>query len=170
MLAQIKDMSIGMEGDIRVSLSLPRQYIDNLTKLRDEEKLDVVIKKYKERRSMSSNAYLWVLIGKIAEAITPPLNKDEVYIEMLKRYGQGGIVSVQKDKADDVLRAFDYYVPKGEGRVNGKEFIHMMVYVGSSKYNSKEMYLLIQGVVSEAQELGVETLTPNELMQLEGIR
>ena len=104
------------------------------------------------------------MIGKIAEAITPPLNKDEVYIEMLKRYGQGGIVSVQKDKADDV-RAF--LLCKGEGKVNGKE-LHMMVYVGSSKYDSKEMYLLIQGVASTGA--WIETLTPSELMQLEGIR
>ena len=169
MLGQIKDIGLTLTGEIALTISLPRQHIEELTKLKDEQ-IDVTIKKYRERRSLSSNGYLWTLIGKIAEAITPPLNKDEVYIEMLKRYGQGGIVSVQKDKADDVLRAFDYYVPKGEGRVNGKEFIHMMVYVGSSKYDSKEMYLLIQGVASEAQELGIETLTPSELMQLEGVR
>ncbi len=169
MLGQIENIGLTLKGELQLTLTLPRQYIEELTKLKDEQ-IDVTIKKYRERRSINSNAYLWTLIGKIAEAITPPLNKDEVYIEMLKRYGQGGIVSVQKDKADDVLRAFDYYVPKGEGRVNGKEFIHMMVYVGSSKYDSKEMYLLIQGVASEAQELGIETLTPSELMQLEGIR
>ncbi len=169
MLGQINNIGLTLKGELQLTLTLPRQYIEELTKLKDEQ-IDVTIKKHRERRSISSNAYLWTLIGKIAEAITPPLNKDEVYIEMLKRYGQGGIVSVQKDKADDVLRAFDYYVPKGEGKVNGKEFVHMMVYVGSSKYDSKEMYLLIQGVVSEAQELGIETLTPSELMQLEGIR
>ena len=169
MLGQIDNIGLTLKGELQLTLTLPRQYIEELTKLKDEQ-IDVTIKKYRERRSLTSNGYLWVLIGKIAEAITPPLNKDEVYIEMLKRYGQGGIVSVQKDKADDVLRAFDYYVPKGEGKVNGKEFVHMMVYVGSSKYDSKEMYLLIQGVASEAQELGIETLTPSELMQLEGIR
>ena len=169
MLGQIENIGLTLKGELQLTLTLPRQHIEELSKLKDEQ-IDVTIKKHRERRSISSNAYLWTLIGKIAEAITPPLNKDEVYIEMLKRYGQGGIVSVQKDKADDVLRAFDYYVPKGEGKVNGKEFVHMMVYVGSSKYDSKEMYLLIQGVASEAQELGIETLTPNELMQLEGIR
>ena len=169
MLGQIENIGLTLKGELQLTLTLPRQYIEELSKLKDEQ-IDVTIKKHRERRSISSNAYLWTLIGKIAEAITPPLNKDEVYIEMLKRYGQGGIVSVQKDKADDVLRAFDYYVPKGEGKVNGKEFVHMMVYVGSSKYDSKEMYLLIQGVASEAQELGIETLTPSELMQLEGIR
>ena len=169
MLGNIENIGLTLKGGIALTISLPRQHIEELTKLKDEQ-IDVTIKKYRERRSISSNAYLWTLIGKIAEAITPPLNKDEVYIEMLKRYGQGGIVSVQKDKADDVLRAFDYYVPKGEGKVNDKEFVHMMVYVGSSKYDSKEMYLLIQGVAIEAQELGIETLTPFELMQLEGIR
>jgi len=27
---------------------------------------------------------------------------------MLKRYGQGGFISIQADKASDVTRAFDY--------------------------------------------------------------
>jgi len=94
------------------------------------------------------------------------MNKEEVYAEMLKRYGQGGIISVQKDKVADVMRAFDYYVQKGEGEVNGKQFLHMMVYVGSSQYDTKEMSTFISGIVEEAKDLGIETLTPDEIARL----
>jgi hypothetical protein len=165
MRGRIKDLGFGMGGDLIVTLSLPRHHADSLKKLMDVD-IEADIKKYREKRSMSQNAYAWVLITKIAQCINPPMNKEEVYAEMLKRYGQGGIISVQKDKASDVMRAFDYYVQKGEGEVNGKQFLHMMVYVGSSQYDTKEMSTFISGIVEEAKDLGIETLTPDEIARL----
>ena len=165
MKGRIKDLGFGMGGDLTVTLSLPRHYADSLKKLMDAD-IEADIKKYREKRSMSQNAYAWVLITKIAQSINPPMNKEEVYAEMLKRYGQGGIISVQKDRVSDVMRAFDYYVQKGEGEVNGKQFLHMMVYVGSSQYDTKEMSTFISGIVEEAKDLGIETLTPDEIARL----
>lgn len=165
MKGRIKDLGFGLQGDLTVTLTLPRHYIEDLKVLKDCD-IDATIKKYREKRSLSANAYCWVLITKIAQSMTPPMNKEEVYVEMLKRYGQGGIISVQKDKVSDVMRAFDYYVQKGEGQVNGKEFLHMMVYVGSSQYDTKEMATFISGIVEEAKDLGIETLTPNEIARL----
>jgi hypothetical protein len=165
MKGRIKDLGFGLQGDLTVTLTLPRHHADNLKKLMDAD-IEVDIKKYREKRSMSQNAYAWTLITKIAQSINPPMNKEEVYAEMLKRYGQGGIISVQKDKVADVMRAFDYYVQKGEGEVNGKEFLHMMVYVGSSQYDTKEMSTFIDGIVEEAKDLGIETLTPDEIARL----
>jgi len=165
MKGRIKDLGFGMGGDLTLTLSLPRQHADSLKKLMDVD-IEADIKKYREKRSMSQNAYAWMLITKIAQSINPPMNKEEVYAEMLKRYGQGGIISVQKDKVSDVMRAFDYYVQKGEGEVNGKQFLHMMVYVGSSQYDTKEMSTFISGIVEEAKDLGIETLTPDEIARL----
>ena len=165
MKGRIKDLGFGMGGDLTLTLSLPRQHADSLKKLMDVD-IEADIKKYREKRSMSQNAYAWMLITKIAQSINPPMNKGEVYVEMLKRYGQGGIISVQKDKVSDVMRAFDYYVQKGEGEVNGKQFLHMMVYVGSSQYDTKEMSTFISGIVEEAKDLGIETLTPDEIARL----
>ena len=164
MKGRITNIGYGLEGDLTVTLSLPRQCTDDIKKLLDAD-IDAEIKKFRERRSLSQNAYAWILITKIAQSMRPPLNKEEVYVEMLKRYGQGGIVTVRKDKTD-VLRAFDYYEEKGQGTTNGKEFWHMMVYVGSSKYNSAEMSIFIDGIVSEAKDLGIETLSPEELERL----
>lgn len=169
MKGQIKDIGFGLKGDLSITLALPREHANNLIDLTGGD-VSVEIKKWRERRSQSSNAYAWVLITKIAQSMTPPLNKQDVYIEMLKRYGQGGIVTIEKEKLDGVLRAFDYYEPepKGQGRTNGREFWHMMVYVGSSKYDTKEMSVFVDGIVQEAKDLGIETLTPQELALLEG--
>ena len=166
MKGRIKDLGFGMMGDLTVTLSLPREHVEDLKSLKDCD-IDATIKKYREKRSLSQNAYAWTLITKIAQSVNPPMNKEEVYVEMLKRYGQGGIISVQKDKADDVIRAFDYYIPKGEGQVNGKEFLHLMVYVGSSQYDTKEMSVFVSGIVEEAKDLGIETMTPDEIARLQ---
>ena len=165
--ASIQGMSRGMGGELLVTLSLNPSHIDEVAKLKGEA-LDVKITKHRERRSLTSNAYAWVLITKIAQSMQPPLNKNDVYVEMLKRYGQGDIVSIQKERLDNVLRAFDYYEFKGIGEVRGKEFHHYMVYVGSSQYNTKEMSVFIDGIVEEAKELGIETLTPDELKKMVG--
>ena len=167
MKGRITNIGHGLEGDLTVTLSLPRHNTDNIKKLLDAE-IDAEIKKWREKRSLSANAYAWVLITQIAQSMTPPMNKEEVYVEMLKRYGQGGFISIQADKASDVTRAFDYYVQKGEGEVNGKNFLHYMVYIGSSKYNTKEMSVFISGIVEEAKDLGIETLTPQELERMKG--
>lgn len=169
MRGRIKDLGFGLQGDLTVTLTLPREHVEDLKALKDCD-IDATIKKYREKRSLSQNAYAWTLITKIAQSINPPMNKEEVYVEMLKRYGQGGIISVQKDKANDVIRAFDYYIPKGEGKVNGKEFLHLMVYVGSSQYDTKEMSVFVSGIVEEAKDLGIETMTPDEIARLEGIQ
>lgn len=169
MKGEIKDLSLEIGGGLNILLSVPRLHLEEINGLKGQP-VEVDIKKYREKRSLSANAYAWALITKIAQSMTPPLNKEDVYVEMLKRYGQGGIVTIQKSTADEVLRAFDYYEHKGEGTANGKAFVHVMVYIGSSKYNTKEMSIFINGIVTEADDMGIETMTPQELAMLEGVR
>ena len=168
MKGRIKDLGFGMGGDLTLTLSLPRHHADELKALTDTE-LSVEVKKWRNKRSLSANAYAWVLISRIAECIDPPLSKEAVYLEMLKRYGQTGIISVEAEKAAPVKRELKYWESVGSGTVAGKDFEHIRLWVGSSNYNTLEMSLFVQGIVSEAKELGIETLTPQELEQLEGI-
>lgn len=120
------------------------------------------IKEHKEKRSLNANAYTWVLIGKIADAVRA--SKDEIYLIMLKRYGQHEVFSIRSDI--DVSGYFKYWDEIGRSTLNGKEFKHIMVYKGSSQYNTKEMAVLIDGIVSEAEEMNIETLPPNEIERL----
>lgn len=120
------------------------------------------VKEYKEKRSLNANAYLWALIGQIADNLR--LSKEEVYIRMLRDYGQSEIVSVRADI--DVTGYFKYFEKFGNGTVNGKEFIHYKVYKGSSEFDTREMSIFIDGVVQEAKNLGIETL---DELQLKGL-
>lgn len=117
------------------------------------------IKEFKTKRSLSQNAYCWKLITEIANVLR--LSKEEVYFNMLKSYGQSEVVSILS--VINPKGYLKYYEQIGTGVVNGKEFIHYKIFKGSSEFDSKEMSIFIDGIVQEATNLGIPTLTPDEI-------
>jgi hypothetical protein len=92
------------------------------------------------------------------------LDKEVVYLEMLKRYGQSEIVSVL---AHIPIREYMKYCEEaGESTLHGKLFKHYKVYKGSSEFDTREMSIFLDGVVSEAKELGIQTETPDQIAEL----
>lgn len=120
------------------------------------------IKEYKPKRSKSQNAYMWEIISKIADI--QRLSKEDVYLQMLKDYGQSEIISMLS--TINPKGYLKYYEEIGNGQVNGKDFTHYKVYKGSSEYDSKEMSILIDGVIQEAKQLDIETLTPQQIAEM----
>lgn len=120
------------------------------------------LKEYHEKRSLNANNYAWKLITEIANILR--ISKEEVYLEMLKIYGQSQIVSVLAEI--DVSKYFKYYTEAGESILKGKKFKHYKVYMGSSEMDTKQMSILIDGIVQEAKALDIETMTPAELSRL----
>ena len=127
----------------------------------DREKL-YEVREYKQKRSLSANNYFWLLINEIANVTRQ--SKDEIHLQMLKEYGQNEVFSIRSDI--DVSRYLKYYEEIGKGKVNGKEFTHYRVFKGSSEMDSREMAILISGVIQEAENLGIPTLTPAEISRL----
>lgn len=124
------------------------------------------IKEYREKRSLDANSYCWVLIGKIADVLRT--DKDSVYFTMLKAYGQGGAVSVQDKFVPDFKRAWKYHESIGESELNEKHFEHFRFWVGSHLYDTREMSILIDGIVSECKALEIDAATPEELERMKG--
>ena len=134
-------------------------------RLHDAGKIAVKIDKYREKRSLNANAYAWLLIGKIAD--DRRASKEEIYLQMLKDYGQSKVFSIVSEA--DVSGYFKYYEETGEGTVNGKLFKHYRVFKGSSEFDTREMSIFIDGIVSEAKELGIQTMTPAQLAELKSL-
>ena len=164
MRGRLKELTIGLNGEQHLGLVLLGDFREEYQKLKDVP-VDVLIKKHRSLRSLDANAYAWVLISKIAQKMDPPLDKQEVYLLMLRRYGQGGQVSIQTNQFESVIREFDYHKVIGHSTANGREFTHADVLVGSSKYNTQEMATLIDGIVQEAQDLDIDTDTPEQIRQ-----
>lgn len=135
-----------------------------------EKDYTVKIEPVKRKRSLNSNAYAWVLMTEIANVLRT--DKEDVYVEMLKRYGQIAedkdgnkvIFSVRSDI--DATSFYKYLERIGTGTVNGTEFTHYRALKGSSDFDTKEMSIFIDGIVSEAKNLGIETMTPDEIARM----
>lgn len=120
------------------------------------------LKEYKEKRSLNANAYAWVLITQIGNILRK--SKEEIYLQMLKDYGQQELVSVLS--SINPKDYFKYYEKVGSSMLNGKEITHYRIFKGTSEYNTKEMSIFIDGVVQEAEQLDIETKTPEEIERL----
>lgn len=123
---------------------------------------DVKIDKHREKRSLNANAYLWKLVTEIGNILNK--SKEEVYLQMLIDYGQSEMVSILSEI--DVKGYFKCYKLAGTSMLNGKLFNHYKVYKGSSDYDTKEMSILLNGVVQEAKNLGIKTKEDYELEKL----
>lgn len=125
---------------------------------------DLIIKKHRNKRSLDANSYMWALIGKIADVLR--MNKDDLYVQMLKQYGQRDVVELRSDA--DPERFFEYFDIIGEVKHDGLVFKQVMVYTGSSKMNSREMAILLDGIIMEAENQGIPTLTQEQVDRMKG--
>ena len=133
--------------------------------LKDVELLTIEAKQFRQKRSLNANAYAWKLITDIADVLR--LAKDEVYLHMLKRYGQSELISVLSHIP--IGGYVKYYEQAGESVLNGKTFTHYRVYKGSSEFDTREMAVLIDGIVSEAKALDIPTETPAEIERMKSL-
>ena len=164
----IKDCSLDFKsGKTVISLMLnERENAMNLyNELSNTEKLSIKIDKYREKRSLNSNAYAWKLITEIANELLA--NKEDIYFLMLQRYGQSEVFSVQDFVPfEDYVK---YCIQIGESTLNGKKFKHYRAYKGSSEFDTREMSIFIDGIVSEAKALGIPTETPETLAKMKSL-
>ena len=148
-------------------LTLELNERNNATKMYDAlnlvERLSISIDKYREKRSLDANSYAWVLLGKIADCVGA--SKDEIYLQMLKRYGQTFVAKIQHKDIDRFKRSEKYW-EEHESLDAEEKAQYFRVWVGSSHYNTEEMSKFIDGIVSEAEELDIPTKTPNQIAEM----
>lgn len=134
------------------------------------------IEEYKEKRSLSQNSYYWVLVGKIAKK--SGVSATEIHNRNLRNLGlvmlfNEKIIPVyipDTDEAERQALESDTVHMKPTGQVKeGKDGIMRRCYVmlrGSSTFDVEEMTALLNLAVQDAKALGIETLTPNELLHM----
>lgn len=147
-----------------------RSAAQQIDSIKDLEKLTIEAKQYREKRSLNANKYAWALIGELASVMRT--SQDEVYEIMLSRYGtnevdeDGNTVKFSVISGIDCSKLGIHCAFIGKGHVGDRVFDHYRVIKGSSQYDTKEMSVFIDGIVSECKELGIETITPRELEQM----
>lgn len=144
----------------RLVLDLDGDFRNTYDRLKDCD-VEVTIEKYSESRTLKANSYLWLLVTKIANALRE--SKEDIYLDMLKDYGQGGVASVREEYEERFIRSYKYHEYLGESMNKGKLFKHYQFWVGSSEYTRAEFAILLDGVIKEAKNLGIEVRPQEEI-------
>lgn len=139
----------------------------NVGELQNRE-LDITLEEHKEKRSLSANAYFHVLNGKLADKLR--ISKPRMKNILLYRYGQAEMI----DGAEATMHS---NVPPS--KILEQEELHCFpigtdyegltiyrIQRNSRTYNSLEFSILLDGVIDECKENGIETMTPEQVAHL----
>ena len=149
-------------GQFQITFSINESgAINEINNIKDCQKLSIKAVKHRERRSLDANALLWLCLGRIAETLRS--DKWEVYLQMLKRYGKYTYICVKPNVVDAMKTQWRECEIVGKVDINGKEAVQMLCYFGSSTLNTKEFSVLLDGVISEMKEMGIETPTSEDM-------
>lgn len=166
MTGRLVDLSFGRNRKQRITVEIDRDFREDFDKLKDAE-LDIEIKKHRQKRSLSANAYFHVLVNKIAAEQGG--SEDAVKESLVLQYGalakddEGLTVGFKLPTSVDVSTIYPYVKCFDEREENGRTFRCYLVYKQTRDMDSKEMAHLIDGAIEVAQALGIETDTPEQL-------
>jgi len=153
--------------------TLDLKYSHDIMHKYDGKKMTVEIKEKRAGRSLDANAYCWVLCNKISEVKGLRVKKSDVYKQAIRDYGVTLVMPVENGLLKDII---NWHTNGGLGNscdVLGASkfdgYTNVMFYYGSSNYDGKQMSVLIDGLVADAQELGIDTMTPTELERLKSM-
>lgn len=151
-----------------LTLKLNSNELMSLEKLKDS-KVNIEVKKWYQKRKLDCNAYMWLLIQKIAEKISTPdtvVRKEDIYRDAIKEVGAYQIVPIKNDAVEEWIRVWQtngigWVCDTQPSKLEG--FTNVMCYHGSSVYNQKEMNRLVDIIKEECRNLEIETMPPDEL-------
>ena len=142
-----------------------KQLVDDMNQC---EKLSIEIKPFRARRSLDSNAYAWVLLDKLSEKLGIP--KEELYREYIRNIGGVSETICVKDKAVDKLceawhgRGIGWQTETFPSKLEG--CTNVILYYGSSTYDSVQMKRLLDLIRQDCAEQGIEYATPDEIARM----
>jgi predicted transcriptional regulator len=161
------------KGEILLSVSMSRMDLSKEAAelkaiLEKGKKLAVEIKQHREARSLDANALMWIMAQKIAEAIQS--TKEAIYKAAIRSVGQFEIMPIRNDAVERWIENWGggrlgwFAETIGESKLAG--YTNIISYYGSSVYNTKEMSRLIDEIIGQAKELGIETMPQGEIDSL----
>ena len=132
------------------------------------DKLNIKVGKWRNKRSLDANAYCWVLISRLAEKLNIP--KTEIYRNAIREIGGNSDMVCIQTKAVDSLR--DGWERNGLGWLTEtmpsklEGCTNVVLYYGSSTYDTAQMRRLIENIQEECRLQGIETKSAEEVASL----
>lgn len=145
---------------------------------RDSDKL-YDLTEHKEKRTLSQNAIYWQMLGKVADKLKLP--KPVLHNMMLREYSNPMLFGDKAartllpdtDEAEETALKSDtvHLRPTSQVRTLGDGITYRtyVVLKGSSDMDTKEMSVLVDGIMEEAKAQGIDTISPAELERIRQI-
>ncbi len=143
--------------------------LDGFDEIKDEEKLTIKAVKFKQKRSLDANAYCWTLLHKMAGKSGQ--SAEDLYRGYIKDFGVCEIMPV---RIDAIERWCSSWGSKGYGWLTEdmgecrtiKGYHNIKCFYGSSSYTTQEMSQLIDAIVQDCKDFGIDTATPDEIERM----
>ena len=161
-------LAILLNGSVEITFTAPKSVLRAFDGLQDKP-LTVTVKEYRPKRSLSQNSYLWVLLDKLADKINR--SKEDIYKIYVKDYGVFEILPIRNDCAERFKTNWSknglgwFCEDLGESKLDG--YTKLIAYYGSSTYNSKELSRVIDAVIQDCEEQGIQVMPLSEIMLLQ---
>ena len=149
-------------GKYQITLEMNEGNIQEIDKLTGVE-ISAEIKRFRNKRSKDANAMLWACIGEISKALGA--DKWDIYKGALKDYGKFTYICVKPEAVEAVKEQWRETDVIGEININGTPAVQLLCYFGSHLYDTKEFSRLLDGVISEMKDAGLDTPTSEEMQR-----
>ena len=150
----ITGLLMDFSGKAVVSITLNEEPVD-IAQLQGKE-LAIKIVERKKKRSLDANALLWHCLGEMARSMRPPVDKWDMYLMELKKYGTYSYVLLDERAVESFKKMWRETEVVGEVNVNGRKAVQLLCYYGSSTFNTKEFSVLLDGVIEDMKDLGLQ--------------
>ena len=141
-----------------LTVQVPSCFADEYAKLarriEQGKYIDITLANHNEKRSLSANALLWEMLGKMARVLDT--TSEELYLHQLRMYGPSLIMAVEPKDVLAVRLQYRLVEELEKYNINGTEVIALQVWKGTSEYNSAEFAKLLDGTIEDAKALGVD--------------
>ena len=162
MKARLTGLARGLDGGYLLTVQTADRAVEDVwAALRDAD-VNVDIKRHRKRRSLDANAYAWVLIDRLAEAMGR--TKPEIYREAIRGIGGVSDVVMVSDRAVESLvkgwehNGLGWFAETMPARQRGCTTV--VLYYGSSTYDTAQMARLIDHLCQDCRAVGIDPTPP----------
>jgi len=137
-----------------------------------ETEVEVIVKKYRKKRSLDANGLYWASLTQLAKVLR--VSNNRLHNMMIRQYGQpemygdkvAYIMLPDTEATEEKALEADTYHIKPTSKVkhgsDGVDYRAYMLMRGSSTYNTEEFSRLLDGLLEACEDMGIHIQTVRE--------
>lgn len=160
-------IAILLDGQVEITFTAPKSVLRQFDGLTDKP-LTVTVKEFRAKRSLSQNAYMWVLLDQLGAKLNR--SKEDIYKIYIKDYGVWETLPIRNDAVERFIKNWSknglgwFCDDLGESKLDG--YTKLIAYYGSSTYTTAELKRVLDAVIYDCEEQGIPTMPMSDIMLL----